>query len=189
MAVKEGGVMYLLMVKKLKIVLVCLYCLFILIACGATIPFQTYAPTSDSNAVVYVYRPYRFAGSMASPKVYLSDQDLGVLNAGTYLVTEIPPGEHEFLIGKKGKEWVNWAPDTIQQRVNFDAGKVYYFRMSLDLSDVSMFVIPMGYVPTVMSSGTARVKFDMMEPEKAFDEIQKTNPANTDDEADEEDEF
>lgn len=181
--------MYLLTVKKSKIALVCIFCMSLLNGCGAHIPFQSYVPTSDINAVVYIYRPYRFAGAMASPKVYLSDQDLGVLNAGTYLVAEINPGEHEILIGKKGKEWVNWAPDTIQQRVNFDAGQVYYFRMSLDLSDVSMFVIPMGYVPTVVNSGTARVKFDMVDPEKALDEIEKTNPANSGYEEEEEEEY
>lgn len=159
-------------------------CVTLITACATGPAFIPMERAKSDTSVVYIYRPYMFKGSAASPKIYIDDEFIGKLGSGNYVVKELSSGEHDILVGKKEGEHINWAPDTILQKVKIEPGKEYYFRMELDFGGVSSFIVPIGYAPIVVSSGTAKISLNLMEPEVGLKEISETkltpSPPNKD---------
>ena len=148
--------------------------IFIVAGCASGPTFERVEVKNEQNSIFYIYRPYLFVGSAASPRVYINDEYIGTLSSGNYLVYEALPGDYEILIGKKEGERVNWAPDTILQKVEVKESEEYFLRMSLDFSDVSAFIVPMPYAPIVMTSGVAKISLVRMNSKQGLAEISKT---------------
>jgi hypothetical protein len=95
------------------------------ICCSASGPdFKALEPSSDANAVVYVYRPYfnvRSAGSRPVLQVDGAKTDSRLLNGG-YVRTVLSPGLHIIEI--------NWQGVTMKE-INVEAGKTYFLKYNV----------------------------------------------------------
>src|SRR5690349_9365783 len=76
--------------------------------------------SEDGNAIVYVYRPYRFTGAARNPSIYVDGREISRLNNGTYLKFEVAPGQHSLT----SASYVEGDPYE-----NFQVGKEYFFRL------------------------------------------------------------
>jgi hypothetical protein len=74
---------------------------------------------SPGKARLYVVRPSSMVGSAVALHVVVDGRELGSTSRGTYLMTEVEPGEHT--IGSKTME------NSDQEKVAADAGHSYFF--------------------------------------------------------------
>lgn len=94
---------------------------------------------SSGNAIVCIYRTYRFTGSAAHDEIYVNDTRLGKLLSSEYMFTEVPPGT--IVISGLPKMYygsaimsagaaLNQARQKENERARFEAeaGKTYYFK-------------------------------------------------------------
>ena len=94
---------------------------------------------SPGNAIVCIYRTYRFTGSAAHDEIFVNDTHLGKLLNSEYEFTEVPPGT--VVIAGLPKMYygsavmsagaaLNQARQKENERARFEAeaGKTYYFK-------------------------------------------------------------
>lgn len=94
---------------------------------------------SPGNAIVCIYRTYRFTGSAAHDEIFVNDKHLGKLLNSEYEFTEVPPGTvviaglpkmyYGSAIMSAGAA-LNQARQKENERARFEAeaGKTYYFK-------------------------------------------------------------
>jgi hypothetical protein len=78
---------------------------------------KQFAEARADQAVVYLVREKRFAGSARTMFVYADQTFAGALDNNTYTYAYLPPGKHLL--------WLNWTK--ISTEVELEAGKTYYF--------------------------------------------------------------
>lgn len=94
---------------------------------------------SPGNAIVCIYRTYRFTGSAAHDEIFVNDTHLGKLLNSEYMFTEVPAGT--VVIAGLPKMYygsavmsvgaaLNQARQKENERARFEAeaGKTYYFK-------------------------------------------------------------
>jgi hypothetical protein len=81
------------------------------------------APSGDFGNVVF-FRASKFAGSMVSFKVREGEQELGKLSSGTYFVTQVPAGAHEYTVHSEAKDVLN---------LEVERGQTYYVQGSISM--------------------------------------------------------
>jgi Protein of unknown function (DUF2846) len=79
--------------------------------------------SSDMGTIVF-FREKKFAGSAVSFKVREGDQELGKLSSGTYFVSRLAPGPHEFTVHSEAKDLLN---------IELEAGETYYVQGSISM--------------------------------------------------------
>jgi hypothetical protein len=78
------------------------------ISCAASGPlFKKVDTIPDSKGLIYVYRPYQFAGSGISYKVYANGIAIGKLQTGGYLPFISDTGEIEIMAKTEAKATLN----------------------------------------------------------------------------------
>ncbi len=94
---------------------------------------------SPGNAIVCIYRTYRFTGSASHDELFVNDKHLGKLLNSEYEFTEVPPGTvviagfpkmyYGSAIMSAGAA-LNQARQKENERARFEAeaGKTYYFK-------------------------------------------------------------
>lgn len=109
----------------------------ILTSCSATGPkFSSLIAPADGNAVIYLYRPSQFVGSMIVPPIYLNNQHIFDLPNNGYARLEIEPGEY-IIESRKKISIVSSAQGKVT--INVKAGSTHY----------------MTWQPTVSNSGVS----------------------------------
>ncbi len=78
------------------------------------------------KARVYVFRPSQLYRSGTYPTVSLNLAVVGELKDGGFISFESPPGEQELKLAGSLFQW--GLPDRTE-KLKFDAGKTYYFRL------------------------------------------------------------
>ncbi len=94
-------------------------------ACGAVPAAEAANKSADKQfgevkadqALVYLIREKRFAGSGRTMFVYADETFLGTLDNNSYAYAYLPPGRHLL--------WTNWAKINVE--ADFEAGKTYYY--------------------------------------------------------------
>lgn len=107
---------------------------------------KQFGEVKADEALVYLIREKRFAGSGRTMFVYAGENFLGTLDNNSYTFAYLPPGKHLL--------WTNWAKINVE--ADLEAGKTYYY------------AIWTSFDPLDDSSGQAYVKgidsFAMPEP-------------------------
>jgi hypothetical protein len=81
----------------------------------------TFTPPPDM-ASVYVYRPYRYGGSMVHFGISLDYREFGTLGLSSYLYGYIRPGPHVLKASMNAK--------VTQVKFQAEAGKLYFFKVT-----------------------------------------------------------
>jgi hypothetical protein len=113
-------------------------------ACGASpaveaadrSPDKQFGEVRADQALVYLIREKRFAGSGRTMFLYADQAFLGTLDNDSYAFTYLSPGKHLL--------WTNWAKINVE--AEFEAGKTYYY------------AVWSSFDPLDESSGTAYVQ-------------------------------
>ena len=138
---------------------------------AATLP----APSSG-NAIVCIYRVYRFTGSAAHDEIFVNDKHLGKLLNGEYEFTEVPAGTvviaglpkmyYGGIVQSTGAALAE-ARKKENERARFDAeaGKVYYFK----------------WTSGAMATG---IKVTLVDPSMGAKEVSKLHLSKPPDDAD-----
>lgn len=101
----------------------------LLVGCGADGPL--YKPVDlapDGDAVLYLYRPWAFAGGAATTHLRFDDKKDYAIANGEYIAVRLAPGPHK--VQKVNKGFQSWgAPEPV---ISFtaDRGAIYYIRKS-----------------------------------------------------------
>ncbi|MEP6634557.1 MAG: DUF2846 domain-containing protein [Luteimonas sp.] len=74
------------------------------------------APAAGKGQIIF-FRPKKFMGAAISYKVREGETELGKLSSGTYVVTQVDPGAHEYTVHSEAK-------DVLHMEV--EAGETYY---------------------------------------------------------------
>jgi hypothetical protein len=93
----------------------------LLICCGCAVQGNSFSkvPVPADKSLIYVYRPYHYAGSLLRPPVTCGD-DMARIGPGGYNVFVVPAGE-------KTECSVLWTETS--DKVEIDGGKhIYYIR-------------------------------------------------------------
>jgi hypothetical protein len=80
---------------------------------------KVYGEPSADEALVYLIREGRFAGSARTMFIYADDSFLGVLDSGTYTFAYVEPGTHLL--------WTNWTRQ--RREIDLVPGHVYYIEV------------------------------------------------------------
>lgn len=100
--------------------------LFFLTACTSLGPkFEDQAAPKD-KALVYVYRPAKYANSMNAPDIELDGKKIVGIPNGGYKPLLISAGKHSF-----GVHEIMWADIDAHLDCNLDAGKKYFLRFEV----------------------------------------------------------
>ena len=54
---------------------------------------KKYRP-SETEGLIYVYRPYQWTGQLGLDRILINGQDVGILGSDNYLLVIVPPGTH-----------------------------------------------------------------------------------------------
>lgn len=117
--------------KKYKIILV-ISILSALVGCAAPGPIFEPLAQKEESAVLYIYRPSKFAGGGTYPHIYIDGKEKFPLRNGGYLSFYLSPGE--YTIESKGKDWKWDLPDS-SVKVTLEKGEIYYIKLDYD-SDI-----------------------------------------------------
>lgn len=97
---------------------------------------KSFTPSSG-KARLYVVRPSSLLGSAVALHVVLDGREFGSTSRGTYLMTEVDPGEHT--IGSKTLE------NSAHEKVTAEAGRSYFYvikpAMGLLVARVSLLAV------------------------------------------------
>lgn len=97
-----------------------------LTACTSLGPqFEEQRAPSD-KALVYVYRPSKYANSMNAPDIQIDGKNVVGIPNGGYKPLLIEPGKHTF-----GVHEIMWADIDIDLKCTLEAGKKYYLRFEV----------------------------------------------------------
>lgn len=152
--------------------------LMLLVCACATGPRFSYSAPTATSSNIYLYRTYKFAGSAASPNIYLDGQLQGKLHAGGYVLMPVTPGGHEVTIGRLGRDNPNWSPKNVVFQLQVAPESEYFLRMVVDLGGVSPIIVPVAPTPLIMTIGTAEIKILPQTKEIALPELEKTKISN-----------
>jgi len=106
---------------------------FCMLFCGSIFaqkktPFSEIGSIPDGKGIVYIYRPYQFAGSAVHYHILANDQRVSEvkLKNKTYLTYLATPGKNIF-------SWDNWRDgENGDFLLVVEAGKSYFLKFSLD---------------------------------------------------------
>lgn len=87
---------------------------------------KTFGEVREGQALCYFIREPHFQGSARTMFLYADDTLLGVLENNSYTFTYLEPGKHLL--------WLNWAK--INDEVELEAGKAYYFTVWTNFDDI-----------------------------------------------------
>lgn len=95
-------------------------------AAAETSTTKTMGEPREDQALVYFIREARFQGGGRTMFLYADDTFLGTLDNNSYTFAYLPPGKRLL--------WLNWA--RINEEVELEAGKVYYYNVWDRIRDV-----------------------------------------------------
>lgn len=103
-------------------------CAILITGCASLGPkFSSLQPQPKSKALVYVYRPKAFTGSVRSPNITVNDKKIGEIPNGGYLVAEVDSGRTTIaqtdFVGEKSTE----------ETVVLQPNQTYFLRFDLSL--------------------------------------------------------
>jgi hypothetical protein len=88
----------------------------------AVVP-ETPTPANTADAIVYIYRPGKYAGKALEPSVFLDDIELARMDNGRYFALRLKPGKHI----------IHMTDDKKGYAVDMGPGQTYYFRVGLEM--------------------------------------------------------
>lgn len=113
------------MTRDRKILLVSILMLVAGCSAGGK-PFGGLEKPDNTNAQVYLYRPFALAQSGIFPDIELDSKLIGSLKNGGYLSYKIAPGEHKLAVTGNYLQW-NYSARVFD--LTFEAGKTYFYRL------------------------------------------------------------
>ncbi len=104
---------------------------------SAGAPFEPYVRSDEDNALVYVYWPPQGWREKSDeyPELRLNNVPVGILAYRTYLVMEVPPGQHDlFLTGDS--EFADWEGEDKSLTLPLKRGETKYIRFMVKFNQV-----------------------------------------------------
>lgn len=99
--------------------------------------FEPFVRNDAENSLVYVYWPPQGWRERADeyPELRLNGVPVGVLEYRTYLVLEIPPGRHQFLL-TGDSEFADWEDEDELLTLRLKRGETKYLRFLVKFNQV-----------------------------------------------------
>lgn len=76
-----------------------------------------------TEAIVYIYRPGKYAGKALEPSVFVDDTELARMDNGRYFALKMKPGKHI----------VHMTDDKKGYAIDMGPGQTYYFRIGIEM--------------------------------------------------------
>jgi hypothetical protein len=95
-------------------------------------PFKPAPPPPENRTRVYIYR-IDDRPSLATVRVTIDGQSLGVLRNFEYETIELPAGSHHLRAGMRGFAWMAWGWN--EHRFRAQAGETIYLELSVRLAE------------------------------------------------------
>lgn len=115
--------------KPMRKLLTLVASLILLTGCAVTGPkYSPEAPAKD-EALVYVYRVWRFANGGGSPTIALNGREMDDLKNGSFLQFRVPPGKHK--IEQLTSIW-SWSFEAPPVMLEAHAGQIHYVELETD---------------------------------------------------------
>ncbi|MCZ6856048.1 MAG: DUF2846 domain-containing protein [Gammaproteobacteria bacterium] len=134
--------------------------------------FEPYIRSDTENALVYVYWPPQSWREKADeyPELRLNGVSVGVLKYRTYLVLEVPPGRHNFLL-TGDSEYADWEDEDISLTLPLKPGETEYLRFLVKFNQTEnrLGQGKMKYVIQFLPISTERALVDLAELHAASD--------------------
>lgn len=103
--------------------------LLILTACASLGPQFKEVTANPKKALIYAYRPSRFAGSVWDHHIYIDNVKVGTLKSGSYFPVEVSPGDHIL----RQELSIDKFPEI---KFTVAAGKTYYLYSDADVMNL-----------------------------------------------------
>lgn len=142
--------------------------------CVASGPKFSYVEPADSSSTIYIYRPYSFVGSAASPNIYFDGSKQGRLDTGGYIPIVTSPGDHEIVVGRLGSDNPNWGPDNFTMPITIVQNSEYFLRFETDSSGASAPMVIPGAIPMIIPGGMAKTVLTTVNKDIAIKELEET---------------
>ena len=89
------------------------------------------APAGQRSARLYFLRQSGLFGNMAADaRVLINDKSVGIVEAGSYIVVNRPPGHYKLTVGPK----IQIGPNLYDVEFTVAPGQVYYFEIGIATS-------------------------------------------------------
>lgn len=88
----------------------------------AVIP-DTPVAVNTADAIVYIYRPGKYAGKALEPSVFVDDTELARMDNGRYFALKLKPGKHI----------IHMTDDKKGYAIDMGPGQTYYFRIGIEM--------------------------------------------------------
>jgi len=121
---------------------------------------------NNSDAVIYLYRPSRFANSAGYPKITLDGENKGGLKNGGYLVFRVSPGSHTIT------QEYSWTWDFKANPVVVNAKKNSQYFVRLDTG------VHIGDPSAVVNGVSRYISFEEVEESVGLVEIKDLHISN-----------
>jgi hypothetical protein len=103
--------------------------LTLLTGCAAPGPKYSIEAPAEGEALVYVYRVWRFANGGGSPTIALNGREMDDLENGRFLQFRVPPGKHK--VEQLTSVW-SWSLEAPPVMVDAYPGQIYYIELETD---------------------------------------------------------
>jgi len=116
--------------NKFKRYLFVFLCSAALTACSNTKTSAVFTPehSSDTETIVYIYRPGKMANAMYSPDLYINNEYRAPIKNGSYYHFTLTPGQYSFRL--EGKDKI--SGNRLDKKILL-ADTVYYYRVNSTL--------------------------------------------------------
>ena len=94
--------------------------------------FKEFEAPRAGTGQIYIYRPYKLFWLKAYPNVMINEVLVGELRNGTYVVVNIPPGNHEITLPSNSF----WAIPDMTAKLKIEAGERIFLRVGARLDHV-----------------------------------------------------
>lgn len=110
--------------------------LLFLSGCSASGPrYQSTQLTSQSNGLIYIYRPAQFVNGGGYPEILINNESIGPLKNGGYLYAEVSPGRYH--VRSKGNV-MHWLLPDQSTVIDVRSGETVYLRLLSSASAAAM---------------------------------------------------
>ena len=133
--------------------------------------FTGFEPVEDGAGQIYIYRPYKTFWLKAYPNVIINDELVGELRNGTYIVVNVPSGNHKIILPSNNF----WAIPSMSTELEVEKGQRIFLRVGAKLDSVlPIYLGSFGVVSMTASAAMVHIKEDV-----ASLEISKLLRSNT----------
>jgi hypothetical protein len=148
--------------------------------CEATIAAAQSRTASGGQARLYFLRQSGlFGNAAADARVLVNDKSVGIVEAGSYIVIDRPPGHYKLTVGPK----IQIGPNLYDVEFNVAPGQVYYFEIGIATSPTGAgwgTALMAGNVGKRMdgrgSFGGASMQFNSLDTATGAAEVKKLKP-------------